>query len=84
MWPLAVVMVDVDVEYVLEVPAVENQQPVETFRADGAHEAFGDRVCLCCPHRRLHRPDALTAEDVVEEAAVLAVAVADQETDAPV
>jgi hypothetical protein len=82
MWPLAVVMVDVDAEDVLEVAAVENQQPVEALRADGADEAFGDRVGLRSTHRCLHDPDASAAEDLVEGAAVLAVPVADQEADA--
>ena len=35
-----------------------------------------------CPHRRLHCPNVLAAEDPVEGAAVFAVAVADQEASA--
>jgi hypothetical protein len=37
-------VVDEDAEYLLEVTAVEDQQPVEAFGADGADEPFGDRA----------------------------------------
>jgi hypothetical protein len=80
--PLGVVVVDEDAQHLLEVAAIENQQPVETFGADGADEPLGDRVRLRRPHRRLDDPDAFAAEDLVEGAAVLAVAVANQEADA--
>src|SRR5919201_1055101 len=69
-------------EDVLEVAAVEDQQPVETVGADGTDEAFGDRVRFRRPNRRLDDPDPFAAEDLVEGPAVLAVAVADQEADA--
>jgi hypothetical protein len=72
-------MVDVDAEDVVEMAAVEDQKPVETLGADRFYEAFCDRVCLGRPRRRLHDPDTFGAEDLVERAAVLAVAVADQE-----
>jgi hypothetical protein len=51
--PLAVVVVDEDAQHLLEVAAVEDQQPVETFGADGSGKPLGDRVRLRCPHRRL-------------------------------
>jgi hypothetical protein len=54
--------------------AVEDQQPVKTFGADGSDEALGDGVCLRRPHRRLDDPDTAAAEHLVELAAVLAVA----------
>jgi hypothetical protein len=65
MRPLPVVVVDVDAEHAFEMSAVEDQQPVETFRADAADEAFRDRVGLRRPNRRLHDPDALAAEDLI-------------------
>ena len=80
--PLAVVVVDEHAEDVLEVAAVEDQQPVQTVGADGTDEAFGDRVRFRRPNRRLDDPDPFAAEDLVEAPAVLAVAVADQEADA--
>jgi hypothetical protein len=82
MRPLAVVMVDVDAKYAFEVTAIEDQQRVETLGTHGPNEALRDRVRLRRPHRCLHKPDAFVAEDLVEGAAVLAVAVADQDPSA--
>ncbi len=84
MRPLAVVMVDVDAKHAFEVTAVEDQQQVQTLRTYGSDEALRDRVCLRRAHGSLHRSDALTAEDLVEGTAVLAVAVADQDPGAVV
>jgi hypothetical protein len=46
MWPLAVVMVDVDAKHAFEVTAVEDQQRVQTLGTHGPDEALRDRVCL--------------------------------------
>jgi hypothetical protein len=72
--PLGVVVLDVDTQDTFEVAAVEDQQPVEALDADGFDEPLGDGVCLRRPDRRLDDPDASSAERLVEEAAVLAVA----------
>ena len=82
MRPLAVVMVDVDAEHAFEVASIEDQQPVEALRTDCSDEALRDRVGLRRSDGRLHDPDAFAAENLVEGAAVLAVAVADEEADA--
>jgi hypothetical protein len=82
--PLRVVVADVDAEDGFEVATVEDQQPVETLRTDGSDEALGDGVRSRRPHRRLLGPDALAAENLVEGAAVLAVALADQEAHTPI
>jgi hypothetical protein len=82
MWPLAVVVVEVDAQYALEMAAIQDKQPVKTLGAHGPDEAFRDRVRLRRPKRRLHDPDALAAEDLVEGSAVLAVAITNQEADA--
>jgi hypothetical protein len=42
MRPLRVVVLDEDAQDALEVAAVEDQQPVEAFGADGSDEALGD------------------------------------------
>src|SRR6266542_6761984 len=76
--PLAVVVLDVRAEDVLEVAAVEDQQPVQALGADGADEPLRDRVRLRRPRRRLDDPDTFAAKDLVKGAAVLAVPVADQ------
>jgi hypothetical protein len=69
-WPLAVVMVDVDAERSFEVAAVEDQQPVETLGTHSTNEALRDRVGFRRAHRRLHDPDAFAPEHLVEGAAV--------------
>ena len=79
MWPVAVVMVDEDAEHPLEVAAVEDQEPIEALRSDGADEAFGD----CVRRRRSQRCaddlDPFASEDGVEIARELAVTIPDQE-----
>jgi hypothetical protein len=82
MRPLGVVVVHVDAQHPFEVAAVQDQQPVETVGARGADEAFCDRVSFRRSYRGLPDPNPLAAEDLVEGAAVFAVAVADQEADA--
>ena len=57
----------------------DDQDSVEEFVADGADEAFGDRVRPRCRHRRVDDGDVDGGEDGVEGWGELAVAVADQE-----
>ena len=66
------------------MPLVDDQKTVEEFAADGADEAFGDRVRPRCAHRRLDDLDVDGGEHGVEGGGELAVAVADQEPEAPV
>jgi hypothetical protein len=68
-------LTDEDAEHMLEVAAVHDQEPVETFAADGADEAFSDRVRLRRLYRRLDDLDSVACEDGVEAARELAVAV---------
>jgi hypothetical protein len=72
---VAVVMVDEDAEHAFEMAMVEDQEPVETFRADGADGAFGDRVRRS--HRRPDDLDPFASEDRVKVVCELAVAIAD-------
>jgi hypothetical protein len=76
-------VVDEDAEDAFEVAAVDDQEPVEAFGADGADEALGERVRLRRSHRRLDDLDSFAGEDGVEVAAELDVAVADQEAKRP-
>jgi hypothetical protein len=59
--------------------AVEDQEPVETFHADGADEAFGDGVRFGRLDRCADELDPFAAEDAVEVAGELGVAVSDKE-----
>ena len=75
----AVVVLDVDGQDVFEVAAPDDQQPVETLVADGTDEALGVGVQLRGADRRVDHLDPFAAEDLVEGAAELAVAVVEQE-----
>jgi hypothetical protein len=55
---LSAVVAGVNAEHVLEVAASEDQQPVETFGADGAHEALGVGVRVRCADRLVDHSDA--------------------------
>jgi hypothetical protein len=77
--PVAVVGVDEDAEHPLEVAAVDDQEPIETFGSSRADEAFGDRVRLRGSHRCADDLDPFALEDGVEVARELAVAIPDQE-----
>ena len=46
MRPVGVVVVGVDAQDAVEVPAASDQEPIEAVAADRADEAFGERVCL--------------------------------------
>jgi len=79
MRPVGVVVVGVDAEDALELFAAGDQEPVETVAADGADEAFGERVCLRSAKWGADDLDAFASEDVVEGGAEFAVAIVDQE-----
>ena len=76
-WPVGVVVVGEDAEDALEVPSVDDQEPIETLSADGADEALGGRVRSRRSHGCLDGSDAFVGEDGVEVAREFAVAVAD-------
>src|ERR671934_181472 len=82
--PATVVMTDIDPEYVLELAAADDQQPVEALAADADHPALYVRVRV----RRLHRSaddlDLLGRQEGVEGTRELRVAVVDQEPHLPV
>src|SRR5262249_27010914 len=71
-------MSDVGGRHVLEGAAADDQQPVETLAADAADPALCVGARLRRPHRRLDDADAFGAEDLVELAAELAIAITDQ------
>ena len=79
MRPVRVVVVDVDAQDALKLPAAADQEPVEAIAANGADPAFGERVCLGRAKRGADGLDALASEHLVEGAAELAVAVVEQE-----
>jgi hypothetical protein len=78
-----VVVLAVDAEDVLEVAAAEDEDPVEAVGAERAHPAFGVGVRVRRLDRRADHLDPLAAEDVVEGAAELRVAVMDEKPEQP-
>ena len=59
--------------------ASEDEEPVQTLSADGAHESLGEGVRPRGSNRGLDDPDALGAEHLVEAGGELRVSVADEE-----
>ena len=55
-----VVMLDVLVQYKVEVAWSSDQEVVEAFPAERADEAFRDRVRPWCPYRGADDPDVGT------------------------
>ncbi len=76
-----VVMAGVDAKDVFEVASADDQEPVETFRSDGADEPLGVSVRLRRLHRRVDHSDPFAAEHLVEGCCELAVAIVEQEAD---
>ena len=79
--PVRVVMLDVLGKDCFEVPAPEDQHPVEALRPGGSHDPLTDGVRSGCPDRALDDPGALCGEDGVEGSRELGVAIADEELD---
>jgi len=78
---MGVVVIDVDVQEALKLPAAADQEPIEAVAADGADPALGECVRLRCPKRCADDLDAVASEGLVEDTAELAVAIVDQEAD---
>jgi hypothetical protein len=77
---LGVDMLDVDAEHAFKVAARISSQArhcARTMRTNRSATAFA----VGAPERRAQNPDLLAAEDLIERAGVLAVAVTDQEAD---
>jgi hypothetical protein len=66
MRPGLVVVDDIGAKYTRQVPAAEDEHPVQALRPDGADPPLGERVRARSPDRRLEDPHAFGAEDLVE------------------
>src|SRR5215468_9671738 len=78
MWPVPVVMVDDRLNGPLEVLLIQDQQPVETFRADRAHESLCDTVGLGRAKRRTNDLNPLASEHFVKSIGEFLIAVSTQ------
>ena len=79
MRPVSVVVLDELTEHHAEVTRSGDQQVIEAFAAQGADEAFGDRIRPRCPHRCADDADVCAGEHRVEGGGELGISVADQE-----
>src|SRR6266511_1622972 len=79
--PVSVVMGGVVAEHLLEVAAVDDQDPVEALAAEGADPTLGVRIRIRSADGRPDDPHALDAEDLVEAASKLAVAIVKQKAE---
>jgi hypothetical protein len=78
-WPVLVVVAAVDAKHLLEMAAVEDEDPIEAVSANGAHPTPGEGIRVRRLDRRVDHLDALRPKDLVEGAAELAVAIMDHE-----
>src|SRR3954469_6087999 len=76
---MAVVVIDVGVQDALKLAMAGDQDPVKAFAPHGADEALGTCVGLWSVDRCSDDLDPLAAEDLVQGAAELRVAIVDQE-----
>jgi hypothetical protein len=79
--PVAVVVGHKDGEDSLEVLLVPDQQPIETLRADGAHEPLGNSVCLRGAKRRADDLNPTASKHLIKTGGEFLVAVANEEAE---
>ena len=78
---MTVVMVDKDANDPLEMLAVEDQEPIQTLRANRPHEPFRDAVGLGRAKRRSHDLYRLALEDPIKTVGELLIPIANQEAE---
>ena len=61
--------------------SVQNQQPIETLRANGPHKSFGHAIGLRNTKRRLNRLDAFASKYLFETLGEFLIAVANEEAE---
>ena len=76
--PVPVVVLDIDSQDLLQVPATHDEQPVQALGPHRRDPALGVGVGVGCLQRRQHHSGVLRTEHVVEPAAELRVTIANQ------
>ena len=79
MRPVPVVVLDVESQDLLQVPATHDEQPVQALGPHRPDPALGVGVGVGCLQRRQHHLGALRPEHVVEPAAERRVTIANKE-----
>ena len=70
-----VVVFDEDGERALEMPRVQDQEPIQALCSGRPDEPLGDPIRLGCLNRRLNNVDVFGLEDGIEAAGELGIAV---------
>ena len=78
---MAVVMVDEDANDLLEMLAVEDQEPIQTLRANRPYEPFRDTVCLRRAKRRANHLDPVAAKCHVKAVREFLIPITNQEAE---
>ena len=78
---MAVVMVDEDANDLLEMLAVEDQEPIQTLRANRPYEPFRDTVCLRRAKRCANDLYPIALENAVKTLGELLIPIANQEAE---
>ena len=73
-----IVMINEHRENALEVTRIANEQPIETFGANGPNEAFRDPVRLRYLNRRAHEANAGALKHLIKAAREFAIVIANQ------
>jgi hypothetical protein len=74
-----VVVIGVLDQYGPQMPAPEDQHPIQHLTADGTHPPLRVGIRLWCPHRRGQHLDRLGGKDPVERGGELGIPIANQE-----
>ena len=74
-WPLLIEVADIDTEDMLELAAMEDQEPIEALPAHAADAAFGVGIRVRRAERCADHRDLFALEDAIESPAEVRVAI---------
>jgi Transposase len=84
MWPFGIVVVDVDSEHALEMPLIQDEEPVQALGPHRPDPAFRVRIRAGRLHRRADHLAGRAAEDLIKGPRELAVPITHEEPAATV
>src|SRR6267378_8491715 len=76
---MAIVVINEDAKDMLEMLGVQDQEPIETLRANRPYEPLRDSVCLRGTKRRANDLNPIASEHPIETVGEFLVPVANQE-----
>jgi hypothetical protein len=79
MWPLGIVVVDVDSEHALEMPLIQNEEPVQALGPHRPNPPFRVSIRSGRLHRRADHLAGRAAEDLIKGQGELVVSIAHEE-----